>query len=153
SRLMIGLLVVQDFAVVPMLIVLPQLSNPEDTFGNLLRSFAVAGAALVIVFFLGTRLLPRLLKHVRAWGSRELFLVTVVTIGVGVGYAAYLAGLSLALGAFIAGIILNESEFSHQALSDVAPLRDIFGLLFFVSVGMLFDPAFVFAHVVLVCVV
>ena len=153
SRVMIGLLVVQDFAVVPMLIILPQLSNPEDTLLKLLRSFAAAGAALAIVFVFGTRLLPHILKRVLAWGSRELFLVTVVTIGIGVGYAAYLAGLSLALGAFIAGIILNESEFSHQALSDVAPLRDIFGLLFFVSVGMLFDPAFVFAHVPQVCVV
>jgi len=153
SRVMIGLLVVQDFAVVPMLIILPQLSNPEGTLLKLLRSFAAAGAALVIVFVFGTRLLPHILKRVLAWGSRELFLVTVVAIGIGVGYAAYLAGLSLALGAFIAGIILNESEFSHQALSDVAPLRDIFGLLFFVSVGMLFDPAFVFAHVLQVCVV
>nr|AUN37740.1 putative glutathione-regulated potassium-efflux system protein KefB [uncultured bacterium] len=73
-------------------------------------------------------------------------LVAVVAAGVGVGYAAQAAGLSFALGAFVAGIVLSESEFSHQALSDVIPLRDIFGLLFFVTVGMLFDPRFVWEH-------
>jgi CPA2 family monovalent cation:H+ antiporter-2 len=96
---------------------------------------------------LGTRLLPRLLKQVLQWGSRELFLVTVVATGVGLGYAAHLAGLSFALGAFVAGVILSESEFSHQALSDIVPLRDVFGLLFFVTVGMLFDPAYVVEHI------
>jgi CPA2 family monovalent cation:H+ antiporter-2 len=120
---------------------------------RLVRSFAVAAISLAAMFVLGTRLLPRVLKMVLAWGSRELFLVTTVTIGVGVGYAAHLVGLSFALGAFIAGIILSESEFSHQALSDVIPLRDVFGLLFFVSVGMLFDPAFVLAHALQIVVV
>jgi CPA2 family monovalent cation:H+ antiporter-2 len=95
---------------------------------------------------LGTWLLPKLLKQVLAWGSRELFLVSVVAVGVGVGYALEKAGLSFALGAFVAGIILSESEFSHQALSDVVPLRDIFGLLFFVTVGMLFDPMYALSH-------
>jgi CPA2 family monovalent cation:H+ antiporter-2 len=83
---------------------------------------------------------------VLAWGSRELFLVSVVAIGVGVGYAAWLSGLSFALGAFVAGLVLSESEFSHQALSDVVPIRDLFGLLFFVSVGMLLDPAIATHH-------
>jgi CPA2 family monovalent cation:H+ antiporter-2 len=95
---------------------------------------------------LGRWLLPMLLKRVLALGSRELFLVAIVAAGVGVGYAAHAAGLSFALGAFVAGLVLSESEISHQALRDVAPLRDIFGLLFFVSVGMLFDPQFVWEH-------
>ena len=76
-----------------------------------------------------------------------MFLVSVVATGVGVGFATYSAGLSFALGAFIAGMVLSESELSHQALSDVVPLPDICGLLFFVTVGMLFDPAFVVTHV------
>jgi CPA2 family monovalent cation:H+ antiporter-2 len=108
---------------------------------------------LISVFLLGTKFLPRLLKVVVSWGSRELFLVTVVTTGVGIGYAAYIAGLSFPLGAFVAGIILSSSEFSHQALSDVVPLRDIFGLLFFVTVGMLFNPAFALQHVAQIIVV
>ena len=146
SRVMIGLLVVQDLAVIPMLIVLPRLSNAAGSGPNLFRSILLSAAMLLSVFLLGTRFLPRLLNTVVSWGSRELFLVTVVTIGVGIGYAAYAAGLSFPLGAFVAGIILSSSEFSHQALSDVVPLRDIFGLLFFVTVGMLFDPGFALHH-------
>jgi len=146
SRVMIGILIVQDLAVIPLLVILPQLQHPDDVLPQLARSIGLAAAILVATVLLGTRLLPPLLKGVLAWGSRELFLVTVVAIGVGVGYAMHIAGLSFALGAFVAGIILSESEFSHQALSDVVPLRDIFGLLFFVTVGMLFDPSYVWAN-------
>jgi monovalent cation:H+ antiporter-2, CPA2 family len=147
SRIMIGLLVVQDLAVIPMLIILPQLANSNGLLAKLARSSAVAAVLLLVLFALGTRLLPRLIKWILAWGSRELFLISVVAIGVGVGFATFAAGLSFALGALIAGMILSESEFSHQALSDVVPLRDIFGLIFFVTVGMLFDPRFVTVHV------
>jgi CPA2 family monovalent cation:H+ antiporter-2 len=147
SRVMIGLLVVQDLAVIPMLIILPQLGGLDNVLPKLARQVGIAAAFLIAVIVLGTRLLPWLLKRILAWGSRELFLVSVVATGVGVGYGTFSAGLSFALGAFVAGMVLSESEFSHQALSDVVPLRDIFGLLFFVTVGMLFDPSFVVAHV------
>ncbi len=146
SRVMIGLLIVQDLAVIPMLIILPQLGNPDDILLRVARSFAIVALMLVSVFFVGTRLLPLALKFALALGARELFLVATVTIAVGVGYAAHAAGLSFALGAFIAGIVISETEFSHQALTDVVPIRDLFGLLFFVTVGMLFDPAFVLGH-------
>jgi CPA2 family monovalent cation:H+ antiporter-2 len=147
SRVMIGLLVIQDLAVIPMLVVLPQLGDLDNIVPKLARSIGIAAVLLLVVVVLGTRLLPWLLKRVLAWGSRELFVVSVVAIGVGVGFATYSAGLSFALGAFIAGMVLSESEFSHQALSDVVPLRDIFGLLFFVTVGMLFDPTFVLTNI------
>lgn len=151
SRVMIGFLVMQDMAVIPMLIVLPQLGGaPETIFPNLVKSLAIAALFLAAVYLLGARLLPKFLKWILTWGSHELFLVAVVAIGVGVGYATHLAGMSFALGAFVAGIILSESEFSHQALSDIVPLRDIFGLLFFVSVGMLFDPQFAIANAALI---
>jgi CPA2 family monovalent cation:H+ antiporter-2 len=75
-----------------------------------------------------------------------MFLVAVVAISVGVGFALHQVGLSFALGAFVAGLMLSESEFSHQALSELAPLRDVFGLLFFVSVGMLFEPQYLLSH-------
>lgn len=146
SRVMIGLLVVQDLAVVPMLVILPQIGAAGGLLGSLGRAIGIAVLLLGAIVVLGTRLLPKLLRFVLTWGSRELFLVCVVAIGVGVGYATWLAGLSFALGAFVAGLVLSESEFSHQALSDVVPIRDIFGLLFFVSVGMLLDPAFAFNH-------
>lgn len=146
SRVMIGLLVVQDLAVIPMLVILPSLGTPDGLAWKLTKAIAIAVAFLAAVLVLGTRLLPRLLRQVLAWGSRELFLVGVVAISVGVGYATHAVGLSFALGAFVAGLMLSESEFSHQALSDVVPLRDIFGLLFFVSVGMLFDPGYLVAN-------
>ena len=147
SRVMVGLLVVQDLAVIPMLVILPQLREIDHFLGKLASAVGIASVLLLAVVILGTWLLPRLLKLVLAWGSRELFLVSVVAIGVGVGYATQSVGLSFALGAFIAGLILGESEFSHQALSDVVPVRDIFGLLFFVTVGMLLDPQYVLTHI------
>ena len=78
---------------------------------------------------------------VARWNSRELFFLSTITLAVGVGYVAWRFGLSMAIGAFVAGLVVSESEYAHQALSDVAPLRDLFGMLFFVSVGMLLDPA------------
>jgi monovalent cation:H+ antiporter-2, CPA2 family len=146
SRVMIGLLVTQDLAVVPMLIVLPQLGAASQLFSSLTRAIGIATALLAAIIVVGTWLLPKLLRLVLALHSRELFLIAVVAIGVGVGYATQLAGLSFALGAFVAGLVLSESEFSHQALSDVVPIRDIFGLLFFVSIGMLLDPAYALSH-------
>ena len=146
SRVMIGLLVVQDLAVIPMLVILPQLSNLQEIGSGLLRALGIAGAFLTMVYVLGTRLLPRVLRKIVTWGSQELFLVAVVATGVGVGYATHAVGLSFALGAFVAGMVLSESDFSHQALSSVVPLRDIFGLLFFVTVGMLLEPRYLVAQ-------
>ncbi|MBM3760278.1 MAG: portal protein [Acidobacteria bacterium] len=146
SRVMVGLLVVQDLAVIPMLAVLPQLNDLENAGPKVAKAVLVAAVVLAGTYVVGTRVLPVALKWVISWGSRELFLVSVVAVGIGVGYAMHAAGLSFALGAFVAGIILSESEFSHQALSDVVPLRDVFGLLFFVSVGMLFDPGYLVAN-------
>lgn len=140
SRVMLGLLVVQDLAVVPLMIVLPELSDPT---GGLVR---VAGAAVRAVVLVGaivlvsTRVVPRVMAAVARWNSRELFLLTTTTLAVGIGFVTWKFGLSLALGAFVAGLVVNESEYAHQALSDVIPLRDLFGMLFFVSVGMLLDP-------------
>lgn len=146
SRAMIGLLVMQDLAVIPMLIILPQLGNLDGALGKLARALGIAAVFLGLLVLLGTRILPRVLRQVLKLGSQELFIIAVVSAGVGAGYVTYLSGLSFALGAFVAGIILSESEFSHQALSDVAPLRDVFGLLFFVSIGMLLDPQYALSH-------
>lgn len=154
SRVMIGLLVMQDLAVIPMLIILPRLGvDSQSLLSNLAGSLAISGGFLAATYFLGTRFLPVLFRRVLSWGSRELFLVAVVATGMGVGFATHMAGMSFALGAFVAGLILSESEFSHQALSDVVPLRDIFGLLFFVTVGMLFDPHYAIAHAGLIAIV
>ncbi|MFZ5447169.1 MAG: cation:proton antiporter [Thermodesulfobacteriota bacterium] len=146
SRVMIGMLMVQDLAVVPMLIILPQLSNPKAGLALLGLAALKAAGFLIIIILLGTRVLPRLLAYIAKWNSRELFILAVTAIGLGVGYETYLSGLSFAFGAFVAGMVLSESDYSHQALSDIIPLRDLFGLLFFTSVGMLLDPSFLLKH-------
>ena len=142
SRVMIGMLIVQDLAVVPMLIILPQLSHPETGLTILAWAALKAAAFLIAMIFIGTRIMPRIMKYVAGWNSRELFLVATAAIGLGIGYGTYLFGLSFAFGAFVAGLLLSESDYGYQALSDIIPLRDIFSLFFFTSVGMLIDPDF-----------
>jgi CPA2 family monovalent cation:H+ antiporter-2 len=146
SRVMIGMLIVQDLAVVPLMIILPQLNRPEAGLSVLGLAALRAALFLFLMIFLGTRLIPLLMARIAAWNSRELFLLAITAIGLGIGYVTYLFGLSFAFGAFVAGMVLSESDYSHQALSDIIPLRDIFGLLFFASVGMLLDPAFLIAN-------
>ena len=146
SRAMIGILVVQDLAVVPMLILLPRITDLESILPELGWAILKGGIFLGVMALLGTTLLPRLLRLIARWRSRELFLVAVVALGVGIGYGTYLFGLSFAFGAFVAGIVLSESEFAHQALGEIIPLRDVFGLLFFASAGMLFDPRFLMSN-------
>lgn len=158
SKVMIGMLIVQDLAVVPLMIILPQMNDPAAGLGTLGIAGIKAVLFLATMLLLGTKLLPILLRHIAKLGSRELFLLAITAIGLGVGYATYLVGLSFAFGAFVAGMVLSESDYGHQALSDIIPLRDLFGLLFFASVGMLLDPMFLLDHlgqvlalVVLVC--
>lgn len=146
SRVMIGMLIVQDLAVVPLMIILPQLNDPEAGL-PILGFAALKGIAfLAVMILLGTRLLPRLMAYIASWNSRELFLLAITALGLGIGYATYLVGLSFAFGAFVAGMVLSESDHGHQALSDIIPLRDIFSLLFFASVGMLLDPGILLAN-------
>ncbi|MFZ5797354.1 MAG: cation:proton antiporter [Thermodesulfobacteriota bacterium] len=146
SRVMIGMLLVQDLAVVPLMIVLPQLSDPAAGMPLIGMALLKSVVFLLLMFLLGTRLLPWLLSQVAKWNSRELFILTITALGLGIGYATYLFGLSFAFGAFVAGMVLSESDYGHQALSDIIPLRDIFGLLFFTSVGMLLDIGFLLSH-------
>ncbi len=146
SRVMIGMLIVQDLAVVPMMIILPLLSDPQSGLPILGWATLKAFCFLGIMVVAGMRVIPRVMQYITSWNSRELFLLSTTAIGLGVGYVTYLVGLSFAFGAFVAGMVISESDYSHQALSDIIPLRDIFGLLFFVSVGMLIDPAYLLAH-------
>ena len=142
SRVMIGMLIVQDLAVIPMMIILPQLSDPKAGLPVLAWAALRSVIFLVLMFVVGTKVLPRILAYVANWDSRELFLLAITAIGLGIGYATHFFGLSFAFGAFVAGMVLSESDYGHQALTDITPLRDIFGLLFFTSVGMLLDPSF-----------
>lgn len=142
SRVMIGMLIVQDLSLIPLMILLPALQDVGQGFPLLGYAVLRAGAFIAGMILFGTRVFPWLMARIAGWNSRELFLISVVAVGLGVGYATYLFGLSFAFGAFLAGMVLSQSDYSHQALADIGPLRDVFGMLFFVSIGMLIDPAF-----------
>lgn len=153
GRIATGILIVQDLSVVPMMVVLPALSGQvTDLPLDLGLAAAKAIALLVATVVLGTTLVPKLLFWVSSTHSRELFMLSIVVISLGTAFGTSLFGLSLAFGAFIAGIVLSESVFRHQILAEVLPLRDIFAIIFFASVGMLINPAFIFANAATVAI-
>jgi CPA2 family monovalent cation:H+ antiporter-2 len=150
GRIAVGWLIVEDLAMVLALVLVPALAGalggePAATgrgiATTLLVTLGKVAAFAAIMLVVGRRVIPKLLERVAGTGSRELFTLCVLAIALGVAFgSATLFGVSFALGAFFAGMILNESRFSHQAANDSLPLRDAFAVLFFVSVGMLFDP-------------
>jgi CPA2 family monovalent cation:H+ antiporter-2 len=142
GRIMLGVLIAQDLAVVPLMLLLPQLSADVINFGTISLAGVKSVAFLVIMYFTGTRLFPRIFSFIAAIGSRELLFLSTLAIALGAGILSHAMGLSFALGAFVAGMLLSETDFNHQALSDISNLRDLFALIFFVSVGMLLDPQF-----------
>ena len=144
ARLMTGMLIMQDLAFVPMIAVIPALARSEGSLPAAL-SLAALKAALVLalVFLIGGRVIPWLLRRVALFGTQESFIVTVVAISVGAAALTQSAGLSAALGAFGAGLTISVSDWTgHRALREVTPLRDIFAAMFFASLGMLTDPRF-----------
>ena len=161
GQIAVGWLVVEDLVMVLVLVLLPAMagllaeagasSTAELPKGDLWQTIgltlAKVSAFIALMLVVGKRLLPKLLWWVARTGSQELFTLTVVSAAVGVAFgAAKLFDVSFALGAFFAGMMLRESEFSHRAADETLPLRDAFAVLFFVSVGMLFDPAVVLAE-------
>lgn len=146
SKVMIGILIIQDLAAIPMMLIIPNLENLSSQWTDLLLVLGKAALILLLIIFVGARFIPWLLKQVALLGSRELFLISITAVGLGVGLLTHAFGLSLAFGAFVAGMVISESDYSHQALTDIIPLRDIFGLVFFTSVGMLLDPVFIQEH-------
>jgi CPA2 family monovalent cation:H+ antiporter-2 len=140
ARVALGLGIVQDFSLAPMLALVPVIAGQRGGGLGIAESLLISVVVLVSAFLLGTRLVPPLLRVVAQTGSRELFMLTVVAIALGVALATHAVGLSLGLGAFLAGIVVSESDFEEQVLADIIPIRDIFATLFFVAVGMLIDP-------------
>lgn len=168
GRIAVGWLIVEDLAMVLALVLLPALAgvlggtNGDDTAPTSavfalptdLGVWGVVGITLIkvvafvaVMLIVGRRIIPWILHYVAHTGSRELFRLAVLAIALGVAFgAAHLFGVSLALGAFFAGMIMSESELSHRAAEESLPLRDAFSVLFFVSVGMLFDPMSLVVH-------
>jgi monovalent cation:H+ antiporter-2, CPA2 family len=162
GRIAIGWLLVEDLITVVVLVLLPALApllrqetaGPVGTLdvtalgGTLVLTFVKVAVFIVLMLIGGVRVIPWILRWVEATGSRELFVLAILAIALGIAYgAAELFGVSFALGAFVAGVVVNESEFSHRAAEEAMPMREAFAVLFFVSVGMLIDPAFLVADV------
>jgi CPA2 family monovalent cation:H+ antiporter-2 len=143
---------VQDLSTVVLVVLLTALAAGGDFGADLLWSVIRALLFIAIVLPLGVKVLPWVFEHAALLRSREVFVLSIVAIALGTAYASQLAGLSLALGAFLAGILVSESDVSFHALGELAPIRDIFAGLFFVSVGMLLDPGFLLSAAPLVLV-
>lgn len=140
GRAIIGILIFQDLAVVPMMLLTPILAgHGEGTLTPALFSLVKSMVIVACIVAAAWYAVPKLLDHIVRSRSRELFLLTIIVMCLGIAWLISLGGLSLALGAFIAGLVMSESEYSHQALAEVLPFRDSFNSLFFVSIGILMD--------------
>lgn len=138
GRICIGTLLFQDLCVVPMMLVIPFLSPAEELSSiDLWKAVLKALAAVVGIFFLSRLIVPRTLDMIARTGSKEHLTLFVILMILGTAWVSETMGLSLAMGAFIAGMIISESEYSHQVVLDILPLKDYFGSIFFISMGML----------------
>ncbi|GAB4463525.1 MAG: cation:proton antiporter [Armatimonadaceae bacterium] len=157
GSIMLGVLIVQDLSFVLMVLLLPAFAELNSNGIMALQSLGVAllkaVAFLGVSLLLATRLVPALLERIARNASRELFLVAAVCLCLLTAFVAEKIGLGLALGAFMAGLVISESPYAHEVFSQVRPLRDVFSSLFFVSVGMLLDPAFMLSAALPVAVV
>lgn len=152
GKITVGWLIVEDLLTVLVLVLLPPLANllggtvpissNQPLWQTIVFTLLQVAGFILIMLVIGKRLLPWMLWHIAKTGSRELFTLAVVSTAIGIAYiASSLFSVSFALGAFFAGMVMRESEFSHRAAEESLPLRDAFAVLFFVSVGMLFQPA------------
>ena len=159
GKIAVGWLIVEDLACVLALVMMPVLAGvfgpdaakENHSIGSVLAdigwTFVQLGLFVAVMLVVGRRVIPWILERIAGTGSRELFTLAVLAIALGVAFgSAMLFGVSFALGAFFAGMLLNESELSHKAATDSLPLRDAFAVLFFVSVGMLFNPMIIVEH-------
>jgi monovalent cation:H+ antiporter-2, CPA2 family len=149
GRVAVGWLVLEDLATVGILVLLPSVLSPNRSSGWTVAALAIAKAAAFIasMLFLGKRVIPAALSAIAGTESRELFVLVALTLAVGTALAsAEVFGVSLALGSFVAGIVVAESPYSHQVGADLLPFREAFAVLFFVSVGMLVNPAYLWHH-------
>ena len=147
GRVMVGIALVEDLAVVVLTVLLPALGALEPgRFVVIGRALLRATAILVPFFYLAAKVVPRVLTRVAATQSDELFLLVALAIGLGTAALTQAVGLSLALGAFLGGLLISGSDYAHEALARLLPLRDVFVALFFVTVGALIDPASVLTN-------
>jgi CPA2 family monovalent cation:H+ antiporter-2 len=150
----LAILVFQDIAVVPAMMFLPILTGRQSfDLQSFATTTAVSLVAVAVILAVAWFVAPRVIAATIAARSRDIFILSVIVIVLGIAYLTSRAGLSTALGAFVAGIVISDSEYSHQVLADVLPFRETFNSLFFVSIGMLLNPAFLVSNlgIVLMC--
>lgn len=151
GRAALSILIFQDLVIVPMMIFTPFLAgNTQSPGGAIAILIAKALAVMILVILLARYVVPNLLYQITRTQSRELFLLAVATIGIAVAWLTSKAGLSLGLGAFLAGLVISESEYSHQALDGIMPFKNVFTSFFFVSVGMLLDVSYLLKNPLLI---
>jgi CPA2 family monovalent cation:H+ antiporter-2 len=142
---------VQDGAAIALVVLLTTLAHGSDSLGaEVAWELGRAGVFLAVLIPVGLFVLPRVFEHIARFRNREVFILSVGAVALGAAYVSSLFGISIALGAFVAGVLVGESDLSHQILGEIEPLRDILAGLFFVSVGMLVDPTFIVQNVPLV---
>ena len=151
GKIVLGLLIFQDLNVIPMMLMVPSLAGNSDTdiLGSLLNfgmGMVILGVVLVAAIFL----VPRFLMRVALTRSKELFIISIVAICFGIAWLMSLNGVSLALGAFLAGIAISESEYSHEVIGQILPFRDLLTSFFFVSIGMMLNLVYVAEHLFLI---
>jgi len=146
GHIMVGILIFQDLCIVPLMLLIPVLSGNGIDLMDVGAKMGKAILIIVIVLLSARWLVPSLLHQIVRTKSRELFLTTIILLCLGIALLTSRFGLSLALGAFLAGLIISESEYAHQAISDILPFKDSFMGLFFVSIGMLMDTEFVLSN-------
>ena len=150
GRVVVAILLFQDLCVVPLMLVTPLLAGAAPSLGNAVRTIVLSFVVIGVLVLGGRLAVPRALRRIAELRNREIFTLSVVFIGLGAAYVTSAFGMSLALGAFLAGLIISESDYGLQALSDVLPFRDTFSGIFFISVGMLLDLSYVASNVALV---
>lgn len=150
GQIMIGWLLAQDLAVVPMMAVLPALTNGGEIFTSALRSLVWALILVPAVFLIGRIVIPFLVHRVALINSRELLVLVSVSLALGTAFLVSLFGISAALGAFLAGVVLSETQENHAIFAETRPLRDLFVILFFVTLGFLLNPALIVSQLPLI---
>jgi CPA2 family monovalent cation:H+ antiporter-2 len=153
GRIMVGILIFQDLCVIPLMLLTPALAGEGIGAAGVMAKMGKALFIVATVLFSAKWVIPRLLHQVVSTKSRELFTITIILLCFGIALLTSRFGLSLALGAFLAGLIISESEYAHQATSDILPFKDSFIGLFFVSVGMLMDFGYVISNSLSIVVV
>ena len=154
GRTALGILIFQDIIIVPMILLTPLLAGSTGNFAESLLILSVKGIGIILFVIISARwIVPYLMYQIARTRSRELFLLSIVALCLAVAWLTYHVGLSLALGAFLAGLIISESEYSGQALGNILPFRDVFTSFFFVSIGMLLDVGFLFQRPGLIAVI